>query len=191
MALQFDMPWYRPDLISPVTACRDRRDVLSYKESYIGQLRAIVGDRRLIVVTPRAVIRDNAGGVLFVRRNDNAQWVMPSGSMELDETVFECLAREVKEEAGLSVHSATPMAIYTFLNNTTSYGDPFEQVSIQFMVTAWSGSLERETNETTDARFFPIDQPPDEVADPYHEILADLRSYDENGVFLLKESRTS
>ena len=114
---------------------------MSYEESYLGQLRAVVGSRRLIVVTTRAVIRDPERRILFVRRSDNSDWVMPSGSMELDETVYECMAREVKEETGRDVLEARPIGIYTTLNNVTSYDDPFDQVSVQFLVSEWSGSI--------------------------------------------------
>ena len=164
---------------------------MSYEESYLGQLRAVVGSRRLIVVTTRAVIRDPERRILFVRRSDNSDWVMPSGSMELDETVYECKAREVKEETGRDVLEARPIGIYSTLNNVTSYDDPFDQVSVQFLVSEWSGSIERTTDETTDARFFPVDQPPEAIDDRYKGILSDLRLYLEPGEFILRESRSS
>ena len=160
---------------------------LSYHDSYIGQLRALVGNRKLIVVTTRALIQDEAGRLLFVRRNDNSEWVMPSGALELDESLFDSMKREVKEEAGLDVITAHPMAIYTYLDKVTAYGDAFAQISIQFLVTQWSGALVTKTDETSDARFFAIDDLPDNVADHYTEVLADWRDYD--GRFLLKETQ--
>ena len=56
---------------------------LPYAQSYTGQLRQHVGNRRLIIPGARAVIRNAAGEVLFVRRSDNGEWVMPAGSIEL------------------------------------------------------------------------------------------------------------
>tara|TARA_Y100000588_G_scaffold355647_2_gene411043 strand:- start:12826 stop:13161 length:336 start_codon:yes stop_codon:yes gene_type:complete len=111
--------------------------------------------------------------------------------MELDETVYECMAREVKEETSLDVLEARPIGIYKTLNNVTSYSDPFEQVSVQFLVSEWSGSIERTTDETMDARFFPVDQPPEAIDDLYKGILSDLRLYLEPGEFILRESRSS
>lgn len=157
---------------------------IPYEESYVGQLRKLVGKQKLIIVTTRAVIRDEVGCILFVQRSDNQRWVMPSGSLEVDETLFDCMKREVREESGLEVISATPMAIYNSLSNMTSYGDPFDQISVQFLVTEWSGALVKETDETIDARFFPSDEPPEAVASYYHEVLDDLRVY--NGQFILK-----
>ena len=149
-----------------------------YEESYVGRLRALVGKQELIVVTTRAVIRDGDGRLLFVQRSDNRRWVMPSGSLELGETLFDCMRREVREESGLEVTQAAPMAIYHSLSNRTSYGDPFDQVSVQFLVEAWSGELLKETDETVDAGFFAPERPPEDMAGHYRAVLEDLRGYD-------------
>ncbi len=156
----------------------------NYEDSYVGRLRKLVGKEKLIVVATRAVIRDDQGRVLFVRRSDNARWVMPSGALELGETLLECVQRETREECGLEILSAKPMAIYTYPDNVTAYGDPFYQLTVQFLVDEWTGSLLNETDETTQARFFSIDAPPEGVASHYAEVLSDLRNY--NGEFILK-----
>ncbi|GAB3745518.1 hypothetical protein GCM10028864_14760 [Microlunatus parietis] len=59
---------------------------MSYEESYVGSLRQLVGDRRLITPGPRAVITDNHDRLLFIRRSDNGAWAMPAGGMELGES---------------------------------------------------------------------------------------------------------
>ena len=156
----------------------------AYEESYLGRIRKLVGKEKLIVVATRAVIRDPAGRVLFVRRSDNSRWVMPSGALELDETLDAGMRREVKEETGLDVIAATPMAIYTYPDSVTAYGDPYYQLSVQFLVDQWAGTLLCETDETTQAQFFPIDAPPENVAGHYQTVLADLLTY--NGTFILK-----
>ena len=156
----------------------------TYSDSYVGRIRRLVGKEKLIVVATRAVIHDHEGRVLFVRRTDNRRWVMPSGALELDETLFEGMQREVKEEAGLDVASATPMAIYCYPSSITAYGDPYYQITVQFLVNEWSGVLLSETDETTEARFFEIDMLPEDIASHYQEELADLQKYD--GQFILK-----
>ncbi|MEM7111283.1 MAG: hypothetical protein AAF614_02535 [Chloroflexota bacterium] len=67
----------------------------------------------------------------------------------------------------------------------TSYGDPYQPLSIVFVIDAWEGKLQQETDETTDARFFPLDALP-EIPMLYEETLADLKAYRENGRFILK-----
>ena len=151
----------------------------AYEQSYLGQLRKLVGKRKLLVITARAIIRDQAGRLLLVRRRDNGAWVMPAGTMELDESILDCLTREVREETGLTVVSAVPMAIYSEprFSFVTAYGDPYQPLSIVFVVDQWEGELLVETDETADARFFHLDELPD-VPARYLETLEDLRRYD-------------
>ena len=125
----------------------------NYNESYLGQIRKLIGKRKLIITAARAVIRDREGRILFVRRRDNGLWGMPAGSQELDESILDCLKREVKEETGLNVITAIPMAIYSRLSIVTVYGDPYHLFQVQFLVDDWSGELVIETDETVDARF--------------------------------------
>jgi len=151
-----------------------------YEESYLGQIRKLIGKRKLIITSARAVIRDCDGRILFIRRRDNGLWGMPAGSQELDESILDCLKREVKEESGLDVISATPMAIYSQRSIVTAYGDPYHLFQVQFLVDEWSGELVTETDETVDARFFGLDEIPEKIPDSYREALEDLQKYDGN-----------
>ena len=51
-----------------------------YEESYMGQIRQLVGKREIIITAARAVIHEQEGRVLFIRRRDNGLWAMPAGS---------------------------------------------------------------------------------------------------------------
>jgi ADP-ribose pyrophosphatase YjhB (NUDIX family) len=156
----------------------------NYNESYLGQIRKLIGKRKFIMTGARAVIRDREDRILFIRRRDNGLWAMPAGSQELDESILECLKREAKEETGLNVITATPMAIYSRCSIVTAYGDPYHLFLVQFLVDDWSGELATETDETVDARFFRLNQLPEELGDRYQEVLEDLRKYD--GSLILK-----
>jgi 8-oxo-dGTP pyrophosphatase MutT (NUDIX family) len=103
---------------------------------------------------------------------------MPAGSQELNESILDCLIREVKEETGLDVFRATPMAIYSNISIVTSFQDPYHLFLVQFLVDRWSGELELETDETVDARFFSLDALPEDLVDYYYEVIEDLRNYD-------------
>ncbi len=152
---------------------------ISYHDSYAGQLRSAVGKRRLILPGARAIVRDAEGRVLFVRRRDNGHWVMPAGSLELGESVLECLQREVKEESGLDIVSATLIAIYSEprFAFTNAYGGEHQMLTLAFRIDEWAGELAMSTDETTDARFFASDALP-ELPPLYEETLRDLAAYD-------------
>ncbi len=159
--------------------------MLSFEDSYHGQLRKLVGNRKLILPSTRAIIQDQQGRVLLVRRSDNAAWVMPAGTLELDESVMDCLKREVKEETGLDVVTATPIAIYSEprFAFTNAYGGHHQMLSIVFRVDQWRGTLTTTTNETSDARFFALNDLPD-IPALYQETLADLQQFD--GTLIIK-----
>lgn len=125
------------------------------------------------------MIRDDNESVLLVRRRDNGEWVMPAGQMEIGESVWDVLVREVAEETGLRVVAATLIAInsaprYHFTN---AFGGKHQMLSFVFRVDEWLGYLSTETNETVDARFFRRDKLPP-VHEVYQETLADLNGFD-------------
>jgi 8-oxo-dGTP pyrophosphatase MutT (NUDIX family) len=156
-----------------------------FEETYVGSLRRHVGTQRLITPGPRAIILDDAGDVLLVCRSDDGTWVMPAGGLELGESIWDALAREVHEETGLVVEAATPIALYTGPQYwfTNAYGGEHQMFAVAFRVDRWSGSLVAETDETRDARFFGRDELPP-LRPVYQETLADLEAFD--GTMILK-----
>lgn len=152
----------------------------SHEESYLSQVRKLIDKQELIITAARAVIRNQEGRILFIRRRDNGLWAMPAGGQELGESILDCLKREVKEESGLDVIFATPMAIYSQLSVVNSSGDPYQLFLVQFLVDEWSGELVTETDETVDARFLDLDELPENIPDSYREVLKDLQEYDGN-----------
>ncbi len=156
-----------------------------YEDSYAGRLRSAVGNRLLILPSARAIIRDAEGRILLVRRRDNSHWVMPAGSLELGESILDCLKREVKEESGLDVAAATLIAIYSGprFAFTNAHGGEQQMLALVFRVDEWAGELSTATDETTDARFFASDGLP-ALPPLYAETLRDLGAFD--GTVILK-----
>lgn len=157
----------------------------SFEDSYVGQLRALVGTRRLIVPAARAVVCDSQERVLLIRRSDNGRWSLPAGSMELGESILECLIREVREESGLEVAAATPFALYTEPRywHTNAHGAEHQTFILAFRADRWAGTLVTATDETTDARFYARDELP-QVSAFVLETLEDLKRFD--GTLILK-----
>jgi 8-oxo-dGTP pyrophosphatase MutT (NUDIX family) len=69
-----------------------------WSESYTGKLRALVGHQKLIIPSIRAAIYDDDGRMLYIKRRDSEKWALPAGAIELNESIFECLQREVRQE---------------------------------------------------------------------------------------------
>ena len=159
--------------------------MLSFEDSYVGQLRKLVGDRKLITPGAWGIMRDDQGRILFIRRRDNDRWGLPAGNMELDETVYDALCREVKEETGLDVLAATLIAIYSGARfaGTNEYGNEYQLLVFQFRVDEWSGSLVKETEESVDAGFFSEEELP-EAYRYYREGIDDMNSF--TGQVILK-----
>ncbi len=85
----------------------------SFEESYLGRLRKWIGKERVIITATRAVVFNEWGQLLLIRRRDNGRWVMPAGVMELEESGYDCLVRGVFEDSGLVVEAAILFAIWS------------------------------------------------------------------------------
>ena len=135
----------------------------SFEQSYVGQLRKLVGNRMLLTPSARAMVRNADGDALFIRRRDNGQWAPPAGFMELGETVYDAMCRETMEETGLEVLAATLVSIYSGpkLMRANQYGSQHQHLVFQFRVDDWTGELLTETDETIDAGFFSADDLPE------------------------------
>jgi 8-oxo-dGTP pyrophosphatase MutT (NUDIX family) len=157
-----------------------------FEESYVGQLRKVLGNQQLITPGARGVVLDGDGRILLIRRRDNHLWAIPAGSIELDESIYDCLRREIEEETGLKVISATPIAIYTeprFIFEN-AFKEIHQMFAVVFRVDNWIGTLLTETSESIDARFFDLDDLPTDLSELYRETIEDLKKYDGN--FILK-----
>jgi ADP-ribose pyrophosphatase YjhB (NUDIX family) len=161
---------------------------LSWEESYVGQIRALAGDDRvLMAMGARCVVRDDAGRVLLIRRADNGAWAMPAGTMELGETIRDCAVREVREETGLEVTELTPFGIHSRLGHhgPNIYGHTYQYVTLLCRIDAYTGSLARETDETTDAVFVAAGELPPGIAPSVARTLAALADFEATGRFAL------
>ncbi len=95
--------------------------------------------------------------VLLTRRTDNGQWCLPGGMIDPGESVAEGCEREVFEETGLQVRVVRLTGIYSDPNRLTIYpdGNKADVIVLNFEVELVGGELGL-SNETTDAKFFPV-----------------------------------
>jgi ADP-ribose pyrophosphatase YjhB (NUDIX family) len=162
---------------------------MGWAESYLGRLRASAGDAEtLFFVGARGVVFDDQRRLLLIQRSDNGRWAMPAGAMELGESMRDCAVREVWEETGLKATALTPFAMYTGprYTYTNEWRHRYQSIMMSFRIEAWEGDLRRVTDETLDARFFPLDALPDPQSPIIAEMLADLASFESSGQLVLK-----
>lgn len=108
-----------------------------------------------IIPATSAIIRDRQGKILLHQRRDNGLWALPGGTMEVGETVVECVKREVKEETGLDVAPSYVIGIYSDPNHVIAFnnGEVRQEFSICFACKGIGGTLHI-SDESTDIGFF-------------------------------------
>jgi len=160
---------------------------LTWAESYLGRVRTSVGDADTILfVGARGVILDEQDRLLLIQRSDNHRWAIPAGAMELGESMEACAVREVWEETGLRATSLTPFSFHTSYTYTNEWGHTYQQILMSFRIHTWEGELQKVTEESVDAGFFPLDALPGPKSMIIDEILGDLATFEATGQLVLK-----
>lgn len=112
--------------------------------------------------TPKVDIRAsiiNDDKILLVKEKNDGKWSMPGGWADTGHTVFENIIKESKEEAGIDVK---PKQVLAILDRHAAAKDnyPFTVYKIFVSCDYVSGDF-IENIETSDSRFFPIDDLPE------------------------------
>jgi ADP-ribose pyrophosphatase YjhB (NUDIX family) len=97
--------------------------------AYLDLIRERVGRQKIFLVFGGACIRDDRGRVLWQRRGDFGWWGLPGGILELDESLPQCVTREVREETGLQVEPVRLVGLYSSPSFDVTYpnGDEVQQ----------------------------------------------------------------
>lgn len=155
-----------------------------FAETYLGQLRALIGPRPVAMPGVRVIVETGAGEILLIKRGDFKLWGWPAGSAELEQDIETTAREELEEETGLIAHRLVPVG---FASNPTHdrihypNGDILRAFSMIFHVTEWSGSPRPDGHESLDVRWFPQDALPDDRTPPVSRTLAALRAYKASG----------
>ena len=128
-----------------------------FSETYLGKLRQQVGHRLLQVPGFRAVLVRSDGAVLLQKRADFGVWGLSGGHPEENESMDDCVRREVLEETGLRIG---PITMYGFSSDPifeiTTYpnGDVFHSFCVLVFAKEWTGELIQSNSETLELGFF-------------------------------------
>ena len=120
-----------------------------------------------LVPAASAVVADDQGRILLMRRSDNDLWSIPGGGMEVGERIGDTAVREVKEETGLDVEIDHLVGIYSNPRHVVEYsdGEIRQQFSVCFACRVVGGGL-MTSDESLEVGFFR----PDEIESmPMHD----------------------
>jgi ADP-ribose pyrophosphatase YjhB (NUDIX family) len=114
-----------------------------------------------IVPAVSAIVTDDQGRILLIRRTDNKYLAIPGGGVEPGESVSQATAREVKEETGMDCEVTGVVGIYSNPNHVAAYddGEVRQQFSICF-TTNLLGGTPTPSNESSEVRFVSPDDIP-------------------------------
>jgi ADP-ribose pyrophosphatase YjhB (NUDIX family) len=101
-----------------------------------------------------ALVVDDHGHVLLQRRADSGNWALPGGTMDIGETLDQCVVREVKEETGLNIEITGLLGIYTDPRHVIAYadGEVRQEFNVTYLGRVIGGTI-AVSDESTDVRF--------------------------------------
>jgi 8-oxo-dGTP diphosphatase len=121
------------------------------------------------LVTVDAIVADDAGRVLLVRRRyPPPGWALPGGFVDPGETLETAVARELREETGLDLEAARQFH---------AYSDPKRDARHPIVTVVFTGRATgtlQAGDDAADARFFPLDALPEEMAFDHRAILGEF-----------------
>jgi ADP-ribose pyrophosphatase YjhB (NUDIX family) len=127
-------------------------------------LRSRVGSMPLVLPGSTALIRDERGWILLVRRIDSGLWSFPGGLLELGESLAGTAIRETEEETGLRIEPRRIRGIFGGHRVVFPGGDTIYPISTWFECGIRSGSLRPDSKEVDRAEFIDPADLPDMIA---------------------------
>ena len=124
-----------------------------------------------------ALICDECGNILLLKRTDNFCWGPPGGSTEPGERIDEALRREVLEETGLHLGNLSLFNVYSGPEFDYTYpnGDKVFNVTVLYTTTLLADQIStiRLNHEHSAWEWFPLSDLPVEISPPMAPILLD------------------
>jgi ADP-ribose pyrophosphatase YjhB (NUDIX family) len=132
-------------------------------------LQPIHRQRRGLTLGTRTVVLTPEGTVLLVRHTYAPGWLFPGGGVERGEAVADAARREVREETGLALDGN--LVLHGLFRNDRQF--PGDHVAC-FVARRPVGLLRPRPLEIAEARFFPLDNLPDDATGGVRRRLAEI-----------------
>lgn len=127
---------------------------------FVVALRERMGTDLLWLSGVTAVVRNERGQVLLVRRADNGQWALVSGILEPGEQPAAGLRREIEEETGVVARIEALAGVWTLPELTYPNGDRAQYLDLTFLATHVSGEARVNDDESLEVGWFALDALP-------------------------------
>jgi ADP-ribose pyrophosphatase YjhB (NUDIX family) len=129
-------------------------------DGYVADVRAVVGNRLLLLPAVSVHIRDDAGRLLLAHQVDRQQWGTVGGAVEPGESPAEAAVREAREETGLEVELTGLVAALGGPGFEMTYpnGDECAYISIVFDARVVGGDLVADGVEVSQCAWFTGDE---------------------------------
>lgn len=146
---------------------------------YVKEMRKFVGHSPIMLCACGCLLFNEKGQVLLQRRSDDNLWGNPGGSMDLGETIYDTIIREVKEETSLEIKKEN-LKIFNIYSGEEQHhiypnGDEVYFVNIIFETDIYEGDITIDS-ESLAFQFFDIDKLPTNVTKPFECVARDLKN---------------
>jgi 8-oxo-dGTP pyrophosphatase MutT (NUDIX family) len=128
---------------------------------FIAELRAKIGHEPLILPGVTAVVLDDEGRVLLVRRADNREWTLVTGCLDPGEQPAVGVAREVAEETAVRVRVDRLLRVEALPLRTLPNGDQVHWLDVSFRCHPIGGRARVNDDESVDVGWFGLVELPD------------------------------
>lgn len=124
------------------------------------------------------ILLNNQDQILLHHRTDRDWWGLPGGAMELGESLEQTACREVFEEVGLACKNLRLFNVYSGETQYYKYPDGNEvyNVTATYICKDFSGQINVDFREGTDAQFYSFDQIPLNLSSTIKGIISDFIS---------------